>query len=111
MSDTGIWSSSGFFVNKPASALLTNFTNNASNAHMSDYYVQDASFVRVDNVSLGYSFKNLWKVVRDGRVYVNVQNPLVITNYTGLDPEVFEGIDRELYPRPVITMLGVSLKF
>ncbi len=113
MSDTGIFSSSGngYFVNKPASALVTNFTENKPDSHFSDYYIQDASFVRVDNISLGYSFKKALDVISSGRIFATVQNPLVFTNYTGLDPEVFDGIDRELYPRPIITMIGVSLKF
>jgi len=113
MSDTGIYSSSGegYFINKPASAIETNFTQNKSNVHFSDYYVQDASFVRIDNISLGYTFKNLFKTIKDGRIYVNVQNPVVFTKYTGLDPEIFGGIDKDLYPRPIVTMLGLSLKF
>lgn len=113
MSDTGLYSSSGngYFINKPASALVTNFTENNNIQHFSDYYVQNASFVRVDNITLGYSFKKISDVITSGRIFATVQNPLVITNYSGLDPEVFDGIDRELYPRPVVTMLGVSLKF
>ena len=109
---TGIWSTSGFFSNRPKSTLEANFVNIAgSNYYLSDYYVRDASFVRVDNITLGYSFKNLFKVISSGRIYGTVQNPLVLTKYTGLDPEVFGGIDRDLYPRPVVTMLGLSLNF
>ena len=114
VNETGIYSTSGngYFINKPASAFVTNFTAATSSiVHFSDYYIQDASFVRVDNVSLGYSFKQLFNVIKSGRIYVNVQNPYVFTKYSGLDPELSDGIDRELYPRPVITMLGVSLKF
>lgn len=111
MSVTGIWSPLGYFVNKPASALETNFTENAPNAHFSDYYVQDASFLRMDNISLGYSFNKVFDVISSGRVYVNVQNPFVVTKYSGMDPEKFDGIDNDLYPRPIVTMIGLSLNF
>jgi iron complex outermembrane receptor protein len=111
MSNTGIWSTSGSFSNKPKSALETNFTQNKTNAHLSDYYVQDASFLRMDNITAGYSFTNLFGVISDARIYATVQNPFVITNYSGLDPEKFDGIDRDLYPRPMVSLIGVSLKF
>jgi iron complex outermembrane receptor protein len=107
----GVWTSSGFFSNKLASALYTNFTQNATNYFLSDYYVQNASFIRCDNITLGYSFKNLFKVISNGRIYATVQNPFVITGYKGLDPEVFGGIDNNIYPRPMITMVGLSLNF
>lgn len=113
MSNSGIYSSSGngFLSNKPASALVTNFNKNAPDSHMSDYYVQDASFARIDNITAGYSFDKVLDVFSGGRIYASVQNPLIITNYSGLDPEIFDGIDRDLYPRPVVTMIGLSLKF
>lgn len=111
MSDTGIWSTSGSFSNKPASALVTNFTQNKTNSHLSDYYVQDASFLRMDNITAGYSFKNLFGVITDARIFATVQNPFIITQYSGLDPEKFNGIDNDLYPRPMVSLVGVSLKF
>lgn len=111
MSTAGIWSTSGFFSNKPKSALETNFTQNKTNAHLSDYYVQDASFLRMDNITAGYSFKNVLGVISDARIYATVQNPFVITKYSGLDPEKFDGIDRDLYPRPMVSLIGLSLKF
>ncbi len=111
--ETSIYSSSGdgFLSNKPVSVYETNFTQNATNIYLSDYYIQNASFVRCDNISLGYSFKNLFKVISSGRIFATVQNPFVITGYKGLDPEVFDGIDRKVYPRPIISLLGVSLNF
>ncbi|MHB9141142.1 MAG: SusC/RagA family TonB-linked outer membrane protein [Paludibacter sp.] len=107
----GVYSSSGFFLNKPTSALVTNFTQNATNFYLSDYFVQNASFVRCDNITLGYSFKNLFKAISSGRIYATVQNPFVITSYKGLDPEFYGGIDNNIYPRPMVTMVGVSLNF
>ena len=78
---------------------------------MSDHYIQNASFVRCDNITLGYSFDKLLNIVSGGRIYATVQNPFVITKYKGLDPEVFGGIDGNLYPRPIISVIGVSLNF
>ena len=103
----------GYLSNRPFSAFDTNFQN--MNV-LSDYYVQNASFLRCDNITLGYSFKNLFKVL-NGRIYGTVQNPFVITKYTGLDPEVSNssdktsGIDRNVYPRPLVSLIGISLNF
>lgn len=71
-------------------------------------YVQDASFLRVDNITLGYSFK---ANKLSGRIFATVQNPFVLSPYEGLDPEVFGGIDNNIYPRPMISLVGVSLQF
>lgn len=106
----GVWSTSGFFVNKPMSALETNFVGK-TNWYFSDYYIQNASFVRVDNITAGYSFNNLFGVIASGRLSATVQNPFVITKYKGLDPEVFDGRDNSIYPRPVMTVIGLTLNF
>jgi len=50
-------------------------------------------------------------VISGGRIYATVQNPFVITKYKGLDPEVFGGLDSNVYPKPVITVIGLSLNF
>ena len=107
----GVWTSSGFFSNKLASALVTNFTQNATNYFLSDYYIQNASFLRCDNITLGYTFKNLFKVISSGRIYATVQNPFIITKYKGLDPEIYNGIDNNIYPKPMVTLVGLSLNF
>jgi iron complex outermembrane receptor protein len=78
---------------------------------LSDYYVQDASFVRVDNITLGWSFKKSQRLPLSGRIYGSVQNPFVITKYKGLDPEVFGGVDSNFYPRPLTGLLGVNINF
>ncbi len=100
------------FTNIQTSALETNFTgSNLGDYFKSDYYVQDASFIRCDNITLGYTLKKIFKVISTGRVYATVQNPFVITRYKGLDPEINGGIDNNIYPRPMITMVGLSLNF
>lgn len=111
MNLNSIYSNSIFLSNRPASAFETNF---GSKRLLSDYYVQNASFLKIDNITLGYTINNL-KLFNGGassaRFYTTVQNPIVITKYDGLDPEVYGGIDYNLYPRPLVFMFGVNLNF
>ena len=72
-----------------------------------DYFVENASFLRCDNITLGYSFE---KVVK-ARVYCTVSNPFVISKYKGLDPEVWGGVDNNIYPRSLTVTLGTSINF
>ena len=97
----------GYLGNLPASVLKTNFQQYQL---YSDYYVENASFLRMDNANLSY---NLGKIagVASLRISANVQNVFVVTKYTGLDPEVQGGIDNNLYPRPRIYSLGVNVGF
>ena len=76
----------------------------------SDHFVQDASFLRFDHITLGYNFANLG-ALRKLRVYGTVQNPFVITDYQGIDPEEFDGIDDNVYPRSRIFLLGLNASF
>ncbi len=109
VSSSGIWSTSGFFSNKPLSAV--NLGWNAEGDYLySDYFVQNASFLRMDNITLGYSFEKLFGVL-SGRAYLTAQNVFTITKYEGLDPEVPNGIDNNIYPRPFIGVFGLSLTF
>ena len=89
------------------SALITQFT---SRQLMSDFYLEDGSFLRLDNISLGYTFDKLsWAKLR---AYVSGQNLFIITNYSGLDPEIQpNGIDNNLYPRPKTFIGGISITF
>ena len=77
---------------------------------LSDYFVEDASFVRCDNITLGYTWPKILNNMRL-RLFGAVQNPFVITKYTGLDPEVFSGIDSNVYPRPITFSLGLVANF
>jgi len=97
----------GWIVNSSSNYLETGFTNNQ---YFSDYYVQNASFFRMDNINVGY---DMGKVFKDAnlRLTANVQNAFVITKYKGLDPELNGGIDNNLYPRPRMFVLGVNLDF
>jgi len=107
-----------YLANMHSSVLTTNFTNQQ---FFSDYFVENASFVRMDNISLGYNFGRVLKDKVNLRVSATVQNVFVITGYNGLDPElgndkvgvnnIGEGIDNKFYPRPRIYSLGLNLDF
>ncbi len=76
---------------------------------ITDRFLENASFLRCDNITLGYSFTTP-KV--SGRAYCTVSNPFVITKYSGLDPEVgMGGVDNSIYPRSMTTVLGINLQF
>ena len=104
-----MYDQSGFLKNRLESAWDHDFK---AGQYRSSYYIQNASFFRMDNITLGYTFQKLFNDKQTARVYFTVQNPFVITKYKGLDPEISgEGIDKELYPRPRSFMLGVNLNF
>jgi iron complex outermembrane receptor protein len=77
----------------------------------SDYYVQNASFFKVDNITLGYTLRDFIESDLSLRLYGSVQNVLTITDYDGLDPEIYGGIDNNFYPRPRSFVFGVNLDF
>lgn len=78
---------------------------------MSDYYLRNASFVRCDNITLGYTWDNLLRDKLRLRLFGAVQNPFVITKYSGIDPEVAGGIDNSVYPRSMTFSLGLVATF
>ena len=84
---------------------------NSKDVHLSDYYLRNASFLRCDNITLGYTWQNLLNNNLRLRLFAAVQNPFVITKYNGLDPEVFDGIDKNVYPRPTTYSLGLVATF
>jgi iron complex outermembrane receptor protein len=87
----------------------TNFNNTQ---YFSDYYIQNASFLRVDNISFGYNLNRLLNAKKfNAQLSLNVQNAFIVTKYQGLDPEVGGGIDNNMYPRPRIVSLGLNVNF
>ncbi|MDE7401935.1 MAG: SusC/RagA family TonB-linked outer membrane protein [Muribaculaceae bacterium] len=78
---------------------------------LSSYFVENASFLRCDNITLGYTFRNLIKDQLTLRIFAAVQNPFVITKFTGIDPEEFGGLQSDPYPRPITTSLGIVATF
>jgi iron complex outermembrane receptor protein len=77
----------------------------------SDYYVDNASFLRMDNFTIAYDFGSVVKGISSLRANASVQNAFVITKYQGLDPEIAGGIDNNFYPRPRIFTLGFNVEF
>lgn len=78
---------------------------------LSDYNIQDASFFKIDNITLGYRLpKGTFEGI-DLRVYGSVQNVITVTEYDGLDPEITGGIDNSFYPRPRTFVFGVNIDF
>ncbi|MFT3682697.1 MAG: TonB-dependent receptor [Ferruginibacter sp.] len=98
-----------YLSNQSSDVLNTKFQG-TGNFYQSDYYVQNASFLRMDNINLGY---NLGKIGNNVSLRFNagVQNVFVITKYKGLDPEISGGIDNNAYPRPRTFIFGVGLDF
>lgn len=101
----------GALNNRPLMGVANNIQSKDDNTLLSDYFVQNASFMKCDNITLGYSFKKLFGAPIGGRVYAAVQNVFTISKYKGLDPEVENGLDNNIYPRPLTTLIGLSLNF
>jgi TonB-linked SusC/RagA family outer membrane protein len=99
----------GIIENGSASVLKTGFSGNNSSEYLSDYYLENGSFFRMDNIHVGYNFGKVFGSRGDLRVTANVQNVFIITKYTGVDPETTNGIDNNLYPRPRTYVLGLNL--
>ena len=107
---------SGFYLNnRPKSSVEMGWQTYNNHAIFSDYWVQNASFLKCDNITLGYSFNNLFKHGSyhgvGGRLYGTVSNVFCITKYDGIDPEVFGGIGGDIFPRPISFIVGLSLNF
>ena len=108
---TEVWKSSLLYMNNYTyEAVARNWQTYQITSQLSDYYVHNASFLKCDNITLGYSFKT-WDDYLNGRVYLTASNVFTITKYDGLDPEVANGFDSNMYPRPISFILGVNLNF
>jgi iron complex outermembrane receptor protein len=86
------------------------FDNTNGNTAVSDYFIRDATFLRCESISLGYKFEKLVKSA-SVRLYVGANNLFLLTKYSGQDPENFNGIDTNFYPRPRVFNLGVNIDF
>jgi len=105
---SSLYNSVGYLSNVTPSLLDSGFENPK---YWTDYYMHNGSFFRMDNISLGYTFSDVIPFVPALRIYSTIQNAFVITKYEGLDPEVFNGIDNNVYPRPRNFIFGVSVQF
>ena len=97
-----------YLGNGVTNLLETGFTNSRFE---SDYYIQDASYLKLDNVTLGYNVKRPTKATTNYRLTISGQNLLIITDYKGIDPEIANGIDGNIYPRPITFTLGLNVNF
>jgi iron complex outermembrane receptor protein len=102
---------SNTFTNSTLRNLVVNDVYFDNSQYLSDYYLENAGFVRCDNITLGYTFENLFNNSLRLRLYGAVQNPFVITRYKGIDPEVYNGVDNSTYPRPTSYTFGLIATF
>ena len=111
-----IGTGTGYMSNAMPYALEVNYLNGEKIYDaLTDYFVENASFLKCDNITLGYSFTNLFNGGTykglSGRIYASCTNVFTITGYSGLDPEVNGGIDGTVYPRPRTFLIGLNLDF
>jgi iron complex outermembrane receptor protein len=96
--------------NVSANYLATQFTNNQ---YLSDYYIENASYFRLDNINIGYNVGRIFNNKAALRIAGGIQNVFVITKYKGMDPEnaSVTGVDNNIYPRPRVVSMGLNLDF
>ena len=101
-----LFNSTGVISNVNSEIGRIDFTNPQ---YFSDFFVRNASFLRVDHLTFGYNFN---EVLGDFlRLSFTIQNPIVLSNYEGIDPETSNGIDNNVYPRPRTFVFGVNVEF
>lgn len=109
--NSGAWetvSYNSYQLNNLSSTYLK--TGFQTRQYLSDYYVENASFLKMDNLSLGYNFGTIYKGC-SLNVSAMVQNVFCITKYSGVDPEVPDGVDNSFYPRPRTFSLNIGINF
>ena len=104
------WNSFEILNNVHSDYLTTGFEFTTENSLLSDHYIQEASFVKIDNISIGYTIPDFMGDCKL-RFYASIQNVRTFTDYDGLDPEIYGGIDNNFYPRPQTGVLGFSIDF
>ena len=103
-----IYGTTNVLWNVHSSAVENNALDQA-NLTFSDYFIRKGNFFRMDHITAGYNFDQL--LGRFTRIYITAQNPFIITGYDGLDPEIFGGIDNNIYPRPRTFVFGLNVEF
>ena len=99
----------GYLANGSSTVLQSGLIGNGDKDVLSDYWIQNGSFFRMDNIHIGYDFGKVFGSTGNLRVSGNVQNVFIITKYNGVDPEVTNGIDNNFYPRPRTYVIGLNL--
>jgi TonB-linked SusC/RagA family outer membrane protein len=98
-------------INIPTAVLDTNF-NTTADVVLSDLYIENGSYLKLDNITVGYTFPKWLDGKASLRLYAGAQNVLTITDYSGLDPEINnDGIDNTIYPRQRQFLFGANVKF
>jgi TonB-dependent starch-binding outer membrane protein SusC len=100
--------SNGYLANLVANVNTTQFKENQ---YFSDYYIENASFIRMENINVGYNFNKIFGGNTNMRINATVQNVFTVTKYSGLNPEVQGGIDNNIYPTPRTYTLGLNFGF
>ncbi len=101
----GAWDGEGSTNSMPIVAFYDN-----GSSKVSSIFVEDASYFRLKNVEIGYTIKSI-KGIKDMRLYISGQNLFTITDYTGLDPETIDLMDKGTYPSSKAFLFGVNIKF
>ena len=103
--------------------LIREYVSKSDDLEITDIYIDDADYVRIQNLTIGYDFKRIWKncPFQQLRVYAAAQNLFTFTGYKGMDPENgralndkepwVTGVDVGNYPQPRTYMVGVNIKF
>lgn len=100
--------------NKDALEFTNGFKYTTSlEGQLTDLYLENASYLKMDNITLGYTFDKFFTDKISGRISASIQNVFTITKYSGLDPEIsgVNGIDNNMWPRPRTFTLGLNLNF
>ncbi|MEO6537365.1 MAG: SusC/RagA family TonB-linked outer membrane protein [Ferruginibacter sp.] len=102
-----------FIQNGSPNYMETKFSGTTTNEYLSDYYIENASYLKLDNINIGYNFGKILRRASSLRLTGSIQNVFTITKYSGLDPENANssGTDYTIYPRPRIYSIGASLDF
>ena len=105
---------SGSLPNQAQLVRTTGFTKaNSARQWYSDYFLENASFFRLDDINLGYTFRGVGRWESDIRLAVGMQNVFILTAYSGMDPEVISenGIDGTIWPRPRTWSFRMNINF
>jgi TonB-dependent starch-binding outer membrane protein SusC len=105
---SNVLNSNGFINNSNTDLYKTGF---ATYQYQSDYYIQNASFLKMDNIGIGYNVGKVFSEKSNLKLSLNCQNVFTVTKYTGINPEIYGGVDNILYPIPRIITLGANLVF
>lgn len=87
------------------------YEDNGTSRYLSDYFIKNGSFLKWDNITFGYTFNKAFDESSSLRLFTGVQNVLIISGYEGMDPEIFGGIDNNIYPRARMFLLGLNFNF